>query len=97
MFSELRFVSVYMNSQGCIKPGHQVDMFTKFVHWQLILVRPVCGACFIVHPSRILNWLLDFWKICATLIIIIIIIYYYAFIRSIQGYKPIGYRTCHWI
>ena len=28
---------------------------------------------------------------------IIIIIIYYAFIRSIQGYKPIGYRTCHWI
>ena len=29
--------------------------------------------------------------------IIIIIIIYYAFIRSIQGYKPIGYRTCRWI
>jgi len=34
---------------------------------------------------------------CAWSIIIIIIIIYYAFIRSIQGYKPIGYRTFHWI
>ena len=31
------------------------------------------------------------------LFVIIIIIIYYAFIRSIQGHKSIGYRTCHWI
>jgi len=30
MFSELRFVSVYMNIQGCIKLEHQVATFTKF-------------------------------------------------------------------
>ena len=29
------------------------------------------------------------------LLLLLFIIIYYAFIRSIQGYKPIGYRTCH--
>jgi len=34
---------------------------------------------------------------CCLSSLLFIIIIYYAFIRSIQGHKPIGYRTCHWI
>jgi len=67
MFSELCFVSVYMNSWGAQILGTKFPHSLNFVHWPQILVRFVYGACFIVQPSRILNWLLDFWKICAPL------------------------------
>ena len=57
------------------------------------------------NNSKIKNYYKTYCKILSKVIKtakrhhfnIIIIIIYYAFIRSIQGHKPIGYRTCHWI
>jgi hypothetical protein len=55
--------------QGCTNPGRRVARATKFC----MVATNICGSSvwnllhFTLLASRILRWLLNFWKICALL------------------------------
>jgi len=56
--------------QGCTNPGDQVTVVTKFC----TVASNICGPSvwYLLHVTllapTILRWLLDFWRICATLL-----------------------------
>jgi hypothetical protein len=66
----LRNTFQYPSPQGCTNPGHQVTEATKFFSVDL----NVCwfSVWNLLHvtllATRILRWLLDFWKICVPLL-----------------------------